>query len=139
MSLDTHPDDGHGVLGDAVLARVLGLLPDALVVVDRGGIIRYWNAGAERIFGHPAALALGVTLDLIIPERLRARHEAGFIRAVREGTSRYGAADLLAVPALAADGRTLSIEFSIVLLPGPDGGVSYVGALIRDVTERRRQ
>ncbi|WTX76938.1 hypothetical protein OG788_35630 [Streptomyces sp. NBC_00647] len=55
---------------------------------------------------------------------------------MEKGATKYGEADLLTVPALAADGRTLSIEFSVVLLAGSDGA-SYVGAVIRDVTARR--
>jgi hypothetical protein len=54
------------------------------------------------------------------------------------GTTKYGDADLLNVPALAADGRKLSIEFSVVLLPAPNGS-TYVGAVIRDVTARRER
>jgi hypothetical protein len=53
------------------------------------------------------------------------------------GTTRYGENDLLAVPAIAADGRTISIEFSVILLSGADGVVHFVGAIIRDVTARR--
>ncbi len=80
---------------------------------------------------------LGSTLDAIIPEQLRQRHHEGFRAAMARGTSRYGAADLLAVPARHADGRTISIEFSIVLLAAADGTVGHVAAVLRDVTERR--
>jgi PAS domain-containing protein len=37
-------------------------------------MVRYWNAAAERVFGFSVAEALGVSLNLMIPERLRARH-----------------------------------------------------------------
>jgi signal transduction histidine kinase len=50
--------------------------------------------------------------------------------------TRYGAGDLLAVPALHKDGRTLSIEFSIQLLRGADGAIAGSAAVIRDVTAR---
>jgi PAS domain S-box-containing protein len=132
------PDDRVGGVNDDVLRRFVGSLPDAIVVVDRTGTIRYWNSGAERIFGHPAATAIGQSLDLIVPERLRQRHWDGFHHAVATGTSRYGPDQLLAVPAVAAGGRPISIEFTVALVPGADGSTSYVGALIRDVTERRR-
>jgi len=52
---------------------LLGSNADAIVATDRDGIIRHWNKGAERIFGHGAAEAVGQSLDLIIPEQLRAR------------------------------------------------------------------
>ena len=52
---------------------LLANMPDAVVHADRMGAIRYWNRGAARIFGHTEDEALGQSLDLIIPERLRAR------------------------------------------------------------------
>ncbi|MEV0264849.1 PAS domain S-box protein [Streptomyces sp. NPDC050617] len=125
--------DPEVVLGMAAQA------PDGIVITDREGLIRYWNQGAERIFGFSAAEVEGRSLDVIIPEKHRQRHWDGYRTAMEKGTSRYGADDLLAVPALAADGRKLSIEFSVVLLPATDGGGGHVGAVIRDVTARRAQ
>ncbi|MFF0188161.1 PAS domain S-box protein [Streptomyces sp. NPDC005244] len=118
---------------------VLGMAdqaPDGVVIIDREGLIRYWNRGAERIFGFSAAEVDGGSLDVIIPEKHRRRHWEGFGTAMERGTTKYGDADLLTVPALASDGRTLSIEFSVVLLTGNDG-TPYVGAVVRDVTARR--
>lgn len=118
---------------------VLGMAdqaPDGVVIIDREGLIRYWNGGAERIFGFSAAEVDGGSLDVIIPEKHRRRHWEGFGTAMERGTTKYGDADLLTVPALASDGRTLSIEFSVVLLTGNDG-TPYVGAVVRDVTARR--
>ncbi|MFD6492326.1 PAS domain S-box protein [Streptomyces sp. NPDC060188] len=118
---------------------VLGMAdraPDGVVIIDREGLIRYWNRGAERIFGFSAAEVDGGSLDVIIPEKHRRRHWEGFGTAMERGTTKYGDADLLTVPALASDGRTLSIEFGVVLLTGNDG-TPYVGAVVRDVTARR--
>jgi len=47
---------------------LLGTRADAIIAADRCGVIRFWNPGAERIFGHRAADAMGCSLDLIIPE-----------------------------------------------------------------------
>jgi PAS domain S-box-containing protein len=124
------------MIDPAIVRRVADTAPDGVVVVDRAGLIRYWNHGMTRIFGFDAADVLGGPLDVIIPERLRKRHNDGFDAAVASGTTRYGDDDLLAVPAVAKDGRPLSIEFSIVLLPDADGGIAHVAAVIRDVTER---
>src|SRR5437879_3628538 len=74
--------------------------PDAVVYADQDGIIRFWNRGATRIFGHEAADAVGHTLDIIIPEGLRARHWTGYRATMASGATRYGAGDLLAVPAI---------------------------------------
>lgn len=92
-------------------------MPEAVVYADRDGLIRLWNHGAETIFGYGAQEALGKTLDLIIPERWRARHWAGYREVMKTGVTRYGR-DLLAVPAARKDGATIS---SRVLDPAPEG------------------
>jgi PAS domain S-box-containing protein len=109
---------------------------DAIVATDREGVIRHWNKGAERIFGHRAAEAVGQSLDLIIPEKLRARHWEGYDRAMQTGTSRYGEGDLLAVPGLRKDGTRVSIEFTVALIRDAGGRTIGVAAILRDVTQR---
>jgi PAS domain S-box-containing protein len=116
--------------------RILEGSPDAVVLCDPIGRVRYWNRGAERIFGFGRSEAIGAALDLIIPERFRERHWAGWRRVMASGETRYGEGHLLAVPALHKDGRHISIEFSIQLLKGASGQLEWVVALIRDVTER---
>src|SRR4051794_11056296 len=108
---------------------------DAIVVADVAGTIRSWNAGAEAMFGHGAAEAVGQSLDLIIPEAQRARHWDGYRRVMATGTMQY-ARQLLAVPALHRDGRRMSIEFRVTLLRSPDNVPNGIAAIIRDVTER---
>lgn len=109
---------------------------DAIILGDAEGRIRLWNAGAEAIFGFSAAEAVGQSMDIIIPERLRARHWEGYDKVMVTGKSRYSSGDLLAVPALAKDGRTLSIEFTIQMLRGASGEILGPVAIIRDVTRR---
>ena len=109
--------------------------PDAIIASDAEGIIVLWNAGAERIFGYTEDEALGRSLDLITPERLRARHWEGYARSMRTGTTKYGTT-LLKVPAAHKDGRAMSIAFTVSMLFGADGKVSSVVAVIRDETER---
>ena len=124
---------------DDLASRILDGSPDAVVVCDRAGTVRYWNASAERTFGFGASEALGVSMDFIIPERFRARHWAGWEAAIETGASRYAAGQLLAVPALHKDGRQISIEFSIQFVLAADARVNWVAAFIRDVTERHRR
>jgi PAS domain S-box-containing protein len=115
---------------------VLGTVSDAIVHADREGTIRFWNPGAERLFGFTAAEALGRSLDIIIPEPQRARHWDGFRRVMETGESRYGQGDILAVPALHKEGRRLSIEFTIVPVHAADGRMEGMLAILRDVTRR---
>ena len=112
------------------LVEVLG---DALVVADAGGVIRSWNAAAERLFGFTKAEALGNSLDLIIPERLQARHWAGYKKAMASGDTRYNS-DLLRVPAIHKNGRPLSIAFTVAILFGAERRVTGIVAMIRDDT-----
>jgi PAS domain S-box-containing protein len=109
--------------------------PDAIIFADADGVIRFWN-GAERIFGFAEAAVLGESLDIIIPENLRARHWEGFAATIRSGSTRYGAGEILAVPAPRKDGRRISIEFTI--LPFRDNAAQIIGiaAILRDVTAR---
>ena len=124
------------MLEDRLYREIVDGSPDAFILGDAKGVIRLWNAGAERIFGFTAAEAVGQSMDLIIPERLRARHWDGYERTMATGKSRYGAGDMLAVPAITRDGRTISIEFTIQMLHGPGGELLGPVAIIREVTAR---
>ena len=110
--------------------------PDAIIYADSQGIIRFWNRATERIFGFAEAEALGRSLDLIIPERLRARHWAGYTATMQSGTTRYGAGEILAVPAMRKDGRRISIEFTILPFRNQAGQMTGIAAILRDVTTR---
>ena len=109
---------------------------DAIIFADREGLIRLWNSGAEAIFGYTTEEALGQSLDLVTPERFRARHWEGYHRVMETGVTKYGRGDLLAVPALRKDGARISIEFTVVLVHDDSGGVLGIAAIIRDVTAR---
>jgi PAS domain S-box-containing protein len=98
------------------LNQLVAAVADAVVVTDASGAIALWNAAAERMFGFAASEALGQSLDLIIPERLRQRHWEGFHKTMLTGQTKYGT-DLLRVPAVNKGGRTLSIAFTVALLP----------------------
>ena len=115
---------------------VLGTEADAIIAADGEGIIRFWNAGAARIFGYSRGDALGQSLDIIIPEHLRARHWAGYRQVMASGTSRYGHSDVLAVPGVRKDGSRLSLEFTIAVLRNGQGRMSGMAAILRDVTSR---
>jgi len=121
---------------DLIGEAVLSTHSDAIIEAGRDGIIGFWNPGAERIFGFTSNEAVGHSLDLIIPERLRQRHWDGYDRTLRTGESRYGAGDVLAVPALRKDGTTISVEFTVVPLKNEKDEMTGMVAIIRDVTKR---
>src|SRR4051812_49168887 len=119
-------------LGEAVL----GSASDAVVATDREGIITFWNPGAERILGFAASEAVGRSLDLIVPDNLRARHWAGYRRVMATGESRYGHGDVLSVPALTKNGSRVSVEFTIVMLRDDRDRPAGTAAILRDVSKR---
>src|ERR671912_98670 len=122
----------HEILGTAILSAQ----SDAIIAADKEGSIIFWNPGAERIFGFARSEAIGQSLDIIIPTRLRKRHWDGYRRVMEDGESRYGQGDLLAVPGTAKNGRQLSLEFTILPLRDASRGLIGLAAIMRDVTER---
>lgn len=119
-----------------IAEALVGSPAEAVVASDPDGRITLWSAGAERVFGFTAGEAIGVSLDLIIPEPQRARHWEGYRRVMATGVSRYGAGDLLAVPALRKDGTRISLEFTITPVKDADGRMLGMVAVLRDVTAR---
>jgi PAS domain S-box-containing protein len=115
---------------------ILSTGSDAIIAADEEGTIRFWNPGAKRIFGYASSAAIGQSLDIIIPERLRRRHWDGYFRVIKSGKSRYGLGDILSVPGVTKDGAAVSIEFTIVSLRDEAGRVTGLAAIMRDVTKR---
>ena len=108
---------------------------DAIISAAADGKIILWNPAATRLFGFTAEEALGQSLDLIIPERLRARHWEGYRQVMATGHTKYGS-EVLRVPAQHKDGKTLSIAFTVSLLEAPNGAGRIISAIIRDETTR---
>jgi PAS domain S-box-containing protein len=96
----------------------------AIVVADADGTIRWWSPGAEVLFGHSASFVRGHSLDLIVPDAFRARHWAGFHRAMEAPQVKDLAAD---IPVLCADGQVR--EFARRLLVLSDGLGAALGAM----------
>ncbi|BEH08977.1 PAS domain S-box protein [Geobacter sulfurreducens subsp. ethanolicus] len=120
---------------DRLLKQLVSDAPDAILISDQKGIIRFWNSGAEQMFGHTAAEAAGQSLDLIIPENLRSRHWEGYWRVMASGETKYKTG-LLSSPGVRKDGSRVSLEFSMVLLRDEDGVMAGCASIMRDVTER---
>jgi PAS domain S-box-containing protein len=135
-----HLEDQLRPAGDErALAQLMRDLADAVVVADPAGTIVFWNRAATNLFGWSEDEAVGKSLDLIIPERLRARHWNGYRRVMETGHTEYGTR-LLEVPAVHRDGHTLSIAFTVTLLTRegeqrPDA----IAAVLRDDTARRQE
>jgi PAS domain S-box-containing protein len=117
------------------LNALVASVGDAIVVCDAAGAVVMWNPAAERMFGHTEAEVLGQSMDMIIPERLRKRHWEGYHKTMATGVTRYGH-DVLRVPAVDKQGRSMSIAFTVAMLHAPDGTVASIVSIIRDETSR---
>lgn len=107
-------------------AQLLAQCADAIIYADREGRIQLWNAAAERLFGFAAKEALGQSLDLIVPERLRAPHWAGFERAMEQGKTRLDGRPTL-TKGLTQAGETIYVEMSFAVVTDANG--SAIGSL----------
>lgn len=118
---------------------VIQSIPDAVIYADRNGIIRFWNAGAARIFGFSTEEAVGQSLDIIIPQRLRQRHWDGYHHMMATGQPQHAPEEILSVPAQTKAGEVLSIQFTVAPVPDEDGQVVGIVAILRDVTATFRE
>jgi len=117
------------------LNALINAVGDAVIVCDAAGAITLWNPAAEHMFGFTEAEALGQSLDIIIPERMRKRHWDGYHKTMETGVTKYGH-DVLRVPAIGKGGKALSIAFTVAMLYAPDGKVSAIASIMRDETDR---
>ena len=121
---------------DSPLAeRVLACMMEAVIHADRQGLIALWNPAAETMFGFSAAEAIGQSLDIIIPERLREAHWRGFHAAIASGKTRLNGRPTV-TRALHKSGATLYVEMSFAMVCATSGEVIGSVAVARDATER---
>ena len=118
-------------LGDLILEHTA----DALIYSNRDGVIERWNPAAATMFGYTFAEAHGQSLDLIIPESLRAAHWRGFDAAMRSGSTRLHGRPTV-TRAAHKSGEKLYVEMSFALVSDELGKVVGSVAMARDVTER---
>lgn len=119
----------------ALRAAMLDVALDAIIIIDGQGNVREFNPAAAKIFRLDRALAIGRPVrDLVIPERLRAAHDAGF-RAATVARRLAGPGVRHELMALRADGSEFPVELSFAQIDQGDE-VLYAG-FIRDLTDRR--
>ncbi len=119
----------------ALSKAIVDQAPDAIIFADTGGLIRVWNSGAERIFGHMAADVIGGPLDIIIPERMLAAHNKGFDHAVSTGEMKY-VNKVLTTRSMHKDGSQIYIDMSFGMVRDEAGKIQGALAVARDITER---
>ncbi len=118
------------------LARsALDAAPDAMIIIDTSGTIRYANRQASTLFCHSHDELIGKPVEWLLPERLRTSHVAHRINYLANLRTRPMGVGLQLF-GQRADGAEFPVEIS--LSPIDDGGHTLVAAAIRDVTDRKR-
>lgn len=107
---------------------------EALVITGRDGTIQLWNEMATRLFGYEPAVAIGSSLDLIVPESFRERHWIGYERAWRDGIA--DARRIALMPVLCADGETRRFPGQLLPLKGPHGRLAAIAGIYSTPSDR---
>ncbi len=113
-------DAGRVADSPALAERIIDCAADALIAVDVRGVITHWNRACEALFGFARDEAVGASVDLIIPERLRAAHWAGFRRAIEDGRTRLPPRATL-TRALHRSGAAVYVEMTFAVVTDDDG------------------
>ncbi|HEX6136210.1 MAG TPA: PAS domain S-box protein [Casimicrobiaceae bacterium] len=115
--------------------RIVEATSDAVIFADREGLIRFWNRGAELVFGYAAAEVMGKSLDIIIPERLRRAHWDAYDRALQTGATKY-TDRVLTTRSMHKNGSKLYVDLGFGLVKDANGTVLGAFATGRDCTAR---
>ena len=126
---------GSRAIAAELLSAVMSLIPDAAVVADESGRIVAVNEHAEEMFGYPPGSLAGLTLETLVPERVRRRHREHRARYVADPKSRPMGAGL-ELTGRRRDGTEFAIDIS--LAPMTNDGGRLVVAAIRDISEQRQ-
>jgi PAS domain S-box-containing protein len=118
-----------------LLGKALESAPDAVLIVDAEGLVRFASRQITALAGYSPAEIVGQPLEILIPARFRKSHLARRSAYSRDAHARPMGLDL-DLFLLHKDGRELPVEIS--LSPIRDGGQLLVAAAIRDATERKR-
>jgi PAS domain S-box-containing protein len=117
------------------LEGLLDAVPDALVAVDSVGMIRFVNRQTERLFGYEPDDLVGLPVEVLVPESLRAAHRVHRKDFAARPRTREMGRDLK-LSGQRRDGSTFPIDVALSHLEGEDGPL--VVAAVRDMTERRK-
>lgn len=125
-----------GATGPAApAADILAAMQEAVVYADLQGMILVWNHGAELLFGFTAAEAVGQSVDLIVPEKMRKAHWDGYNKAIAHGDI-LSARGARMTRALQKNGEPLYVEMSFAMVHDPSGQLTGSIAVARDATAR---
>lgn len=124
-----------GAISAQLSESILKSVHEAVIYADLKGIIQYWNGGAEAVFGFSADEAVGQSLDLIIPEKMRKAHWDGYDKAIARGDTISGKGSRI-TRALHKSGQNLYVDMSFAMVKDQSNELIGSLAIARDATER---
>ncbi|WP_347348791.1 PAS domain-containing protein [Nigerium sp.] len=119
-----------------LMARALADAGDAVIVIDRQGIIRVWNGKAVELFGWTPEQAIGQDVKIMIPEKLRDLHDHGFFSAMEAGHL-HSDGHARRTKGLTASGEPVYVVMTFAVVYGDDGSAIGSVAVARPAPERR--
>ncbi len=120
---------------ESTALHILRSMPEAVIFCDLEGIVRVWNQGAEKVFGWTAEEAIGQSLDMIIPERMRKAHWDGFNQAIARGGVKPGRTSMI-TRSLHKTEESIYIDMSFEMVRNEAGEMLGSLAVVRDATKR---
>jgi PAS domain S-box-containing protein len=117
-----------------VLADIAAISADAIICVDADQVIRFFNEGAQQIFGWTADEAVGQSLDILLPERVREIHRTHMERFAKSGVRARRMGERQEISGLRKNGEEFPAEAAIAKV-GEGRDVMFSVAM-RDITEQ---
>lgn len=124
-------DERRSRASEAHLAAILESSPDAILSTTTEGIVTTWNKGAEDLYGYAADEIIGRSVEVLVPPGLT---PISTYRkwALESGHARY------AVPRRRKDGRVIEVATTLATVKDPDGNVTGISTIARDITDARK-
>ena len=120
---------------DVLAGDIVDCMHEAIIFADLHGVIVVWNHGAETLFGFTAQEAVGQSVDLIVPEKMRQAHWAGFNKAIAHGDTLSTKGSRM-TRALQKSGEPLYVDMSFAMVRNAAGELTGSIAVARDATAR---
>ena len=126
--------EGGAIESEAYLRSILDTVPDAIIVIDEGGVIRSFSAAAEKQFGWTAAEAIGQNVRRLMPQPYRGAHDGYLDHYKRTGEKRIIGVGRIVVGER-KDGSTFPMELAVGEMRS--AGARFFTGFVRDLTERQ--
>jgi PAS domain S-box-containing protein len=119
---------------DQLLTSIIKDSADAIITLDSAELVTFWNKGAEAVFGYSEAEMLGRTLDLLLPEDLKAQGE---LTKISETARLQGYLRSYQTRRVTRDGQLIDVIFTRTAIKDDSGKVIGFSSVVKDVTNQK--